>query len=110
VLQVILGVLSDEVDDRNLRPACVVQVRKAVPDAWTEMQESARWFFGHACITVSRPGHDAFEEAEYATYFRYVVQCSDEMNFRSTRVRKACINPTQHQGANETCCTFHVFR
>jgi len=106
----ITGVLSDEIDDGNLCPTSVVKICKAVPEAWTEMQEGACRLFGHARITVSRSGDDAFKEAEYATYFWYPVKCSNKVNFRGAWICKTRFNPTGHQGTNETCCAFHSFR
>jgi hypothetical protein len=105
--QMICGVLSDEVDDGDARPAGVVQIRKAVRETGAEMQKRACRFFSHARIAVSRSRDDTFEQTEHAPYCRHSLKRSDKMNFRSAGVGKAHFNPTRHQGANETFCTIH---
>ena len=52
--QMICGVLADEVNDRHVSPACIVQIREAVPETRAEMQECACGFFGHARIAVGQ--------------------------------------------------------
>jgi hypothetical protein len=108
--QMICGVLSDEVDDGDARPAGVVQIRKAVRETGAEMQKRACGFFSHARIAVSRSRDDTFEQTEHAPYCRHSLKRSDKMNFRSAGVGEAHFNPTRHQGANETFCTIHLFR
>ena len=103
----ICGVLSDEVDNGDARPAGVVQIRKAVRETGAEMQKRACGFFSHARIAVSRSRDDTFEQTEHAPYCRHSLKRSDKMNFRSAGVGKAHFNPTRHQGANETFCTIH---
>src|ERR1700722_8005660 len=101
-------VLAYEVDDRHVRAACIVQIREAVPDAGTKMQESAGRFFGHAGVTIRGSRSDTFEQAEHTANFRNAVKGSDNVDFRSARVREARFNSTRHQGTNQTFCAIHL--
>jgi hypothetical protein len=90
--QMICGVLADEVNDRHVSPACIVQIREAVPETRAEMQECACGFFGHARIAVPGACDNAFEETEHAAYFRHSVKSGDKMNFRSARICEGGVN------------------
>ncbi len=59
--------LADDVHDGNLRAARVVQIRHAISQARSEMQQCARRFFSHARVAVCRSGNDTFEETKDAT-------------------------------------------
>ena len=53
---VIRRVVADDVDDRRARPARVVQVREAVAETGTEVQQRGRGLAGHAPVAVGRAG------------------------------------------------------
>ena len=96
----ISGVLADEVDDRHLGPARVMQIRETVGETGAEMQQGARRLFSHPRIAVGRSGHDAFEEAQYAANFRCAVQRGNNVNFRCAWVGKTSVDGSSNQGAN----------
>jgi len=99
-MQVISCMLADEVDDRHLGPAGVVQIRETIGKAGAKMQEGAGWFFRHPGIAIRRSRANSFEEAEHAAHFRQPVERGHEMNLRRTRVRETRVHPTRYEGAN----------
>ncbi len=103
------GMLAHQIDDWYLRPAGVVQIRKAVSKAGAEMKKSAGRFFRHARITVRSAGDHTFEETEHAAYFRHLVKGGDKMDFGCARVCEANFNASTHQRANQTLCSIHRF-
>ena len=62
------GVVADEVDDRRVGPAGVVQVGDAVGEAGTEMQQRQRRPAGDPAVAVGGAGDDALEQAEDAAH------------------------------------------
>lgn len=55
--------LANQVDDRNVGPAGIVQIRKTVPQAGSKMQQGARRFFSDPSVTVSGACDHSFEQA-----------------------------------------------
>ena len=98
--QMIRGVLADQIDDRNARPAGVVQIRQAVGQPWAEMQQSASWFLRHPRIAVGRSTDHSFEQAEYATHFRNAVECGHDVHFGGARICEAGVDAGGDQRAN----------
>jgi hypothetical protein len=73
--------LPHQIYKRHLRPARIVQIRKAIAQARTEMKQSACRFLRHAGVAVGRSGDDALEEAENATHFADPVERGDDVYF-----------------------------
>jgi hypothetical protein len=73
--------LANQVDDRYLRPAGVVQIREAVRQAGAKVKQSACWFPSHAGIAIGSARDHAFEETEHTTHFRCSVKRSDNVDF-----------------------------
>src|SRR5438552_19066683 len=84
--------LANEVDDRHLRPARIVQIGDPVAEAGAKMKKSACWFPGHARITICRSRYHAFKQTEQAAHFRHSVKCSNYMYFRGARVAETGVN------------------
>ena len=63
--------LADNVNDRNLCAAGVVQICDAIRKSRAEMQERTSRLSGHSRIAVRSSRHHAFEKAKYATHFRH---------------------------------------
>ena len=60
-MQMIRRMLANQVDDRYLRPAGVVQIREAVRQAGAKVKQSACWFPSHAGIAIGSARDHAFE-------------------------------------------------
>src|SRR5438552_16026725 len=99
--------LANEVDDRHLRPARIVQIGDPVAEAGAKMKKSACWFPGHACITICRSRYHAFKQTEHAAHFRHPVKCSNYMYFRGAWVGEAGFNLSCNQRANQTLSPVH---
>ncbi len=101
------GVLADEVDDRHLGSAGIVEIGQAIAKAGAEMEEGRRRFPGHPRVTVGRSGDDALEKTQYAPHFRDPVKRGDQMYFGCARVREAGVNATREQRANQIFGPIH---
>ena len=80
-MEMVRRVLADHVDDRYLRPAGVVQIRKAVAESGTEMQQRACRFLRHASISVGCASDHAFEQAQHAPHFWNPVKRGNNVDF-----------------------------
>jgi hypothetical protein len=74
-------VLADDIYDRHLSSAGVVQVRQAVGEPRSQMEEGAGRFPGHAGISVSRSSNDTLKKPEHATHLWHPVEGGDDMDF-----------------------------
>src|SRR6266446_3029969 len=101
--------LSDNIEDRNMRPAGVVQVREAIAKTRAKMKERAGGFPSHARVPVGSCRNNAFEKTENATHFRPLVKRRDDVHFRSARVCKAGIDSSGNQRSNQAFRSVHLF-
>src|SRR5271165_81001 len=99
--------LANNVDDRHVGSTRIVQIGETVGETGAKMKESTCRFPRHSRITVCCCRHDALEETEHTADLRPSVQCCDDMQFRSARVRKAGFNPSGRENANQTFCSVH---
>ena len=89
VLDVLGGVVADDVDERHLGAPGVVQVRETVAQARPEMQQGRRGSIRHPCVAVRGAGRDALEQAEHGAHLRHRIERGDEMHLRRAGVREA---------------------
>jgi hypothetical protein len=101
--------LPDNIDERNMRSASVVQVSEAIAKAWAEMKQGAGGLPSQARITVSSPGNNAFEETQNATNFRPPVKRRNNVHFRSAGICEAGIDSSGNQCSNQTFRSVHRF-
>ena len=73
--------LPHQIYQWHLRPAGIVQIRKAIAQARAEMKQSARRFLRHSGVAVGRSGDDALEQAKNATHFADPVERRDDVYF-----------------------------
>jgi hypothetical protein len=73
--------LAHEVDERDFRAPCVVQISETVAEARSQMKQRARWFAGHPRVTVGRARSDTFEKPKHATHFRNAVERGNDVYF-----------------------------
>src|SRR5579863_5859534 len=92
--------LADDVDDRHVRPARIVQIGETIPKTGAEMKQSACRFLRHAGITICRSGYNSFEQSQNAPHFTDSVKCSNDVDFRGARVCKARVYPSGEKRAN----------
>jgi hypothetical protein len=85
-----------------------VQIRAAVREAWTQMQQRARGLSGHARVAVRGSRHHALEKAEHTTHLRRAIERSNDMHFGSTWVGEAGVNSASDQRANKTFSAVHI--
>src|SRR5207253_11370919 len=91
------GMLANDIDDRHLRPARIVQIGDPVAEAGAKMKERACWLPSHPCITICRSRYHAFKQTEHAAHPHHSVKCSNYMYFRGARIRKTGLNAFPHQ-------------
>ena len=101
VLDVVGGVVADDVDHGHPALARVVQVGESVAQAAAEMQQGRGRFAGHACVAIGRARGDALEEAEHGAHFRRAVERGDEMHLRGAGIAEADRDAGIHEGAHQ---------
>ncbi len=101
------GVGADDVDDRRVGAAGVVQHRDAIGEAAADVQESEGRGALHAPVAVRRARHDVFLKAEDRPHALRQADLVDELHFRRSGIgetgRDACI----HQGFEERLGAVH---
>src|SRR5438552_2092491 len=105
----ISGMLANDIDDRHLRPAGIVQIGESIAKPGTEMKKSACRFVRHARITVCRSSDHSLEETKHAAHLPHSVKCSNDMYLRGARVSEADFNASGDQRANQTFCPVHLY-
>ena len=107
VLLVVRRVVADDVDDRRLALARVVQVGEPVAEARPEVQQGGRGPAGHAAVAVGRAGRDAFEQREHAAHLGHRVERGDEVHLRRARVHEAGVDTARNERADECLGAVH---
>ena len=100
--------VPDDVDHRRTRAACVMQIRYAVAETRTEVQQRRRRDTCHARVSVGGAGDHALEQAEHTTHVRVVIERSDKMHFRGAGIGKTCGHPSVHERLHERFGTVHL--
>ena len=85
-------VITNDIDDRRMRPQGIVQVRQTVGETWSEMQQRHRRTIEHARVSVGRAGDHAFEQAKHAAHSVDAVEGSDKVHFRCAGIGKADVD------------------
>ena len=93
VVDMVDGMLADDVDDAGMRLLGVVQIGEAVGEAGPEMQQRRGRRALHAEIAVGSTGYHALEQAEHAAHALHPVQRGNEMHFRSAGIGKQTSTP-----------------
>ncbi|MFK4661523.1 hypothetical protein ABIF76_002377 [Bradyrhizobium ottawaense] len=101
--------LADDVDDAGIGLLGVVQIGKAVGEAWAEMQQRRGRRALHAEIAVRCTGHDALEQAEHAAHAGHAVESCDKMHLGGAWVGEADIHPTLDHRPHQAFRTVHSF-
>ena len=108
VLQVIGGVIADDVDDRDVAAFGVVQIREAVAESRPQVQQRGGGLARDARIAVCRAGHHAFEQAQHASHAGHAVQRRDEVHLRGAGIREADFHAGIQQRAQQGFGSVHV--
>ena len=107
VLLVVRGVLADDVDDRHLALARIVQVRQPVTEPGTEVEKHRSGLFLDTGVPVGGSRHDAFEQAEDTTHLGNRVECGDEVHLGRAGVHEACVDAACDERADECFRAVH---
>jgi hypothetical protein len=89
---VVGGVVADDVHDRHLAFAGVVQVGQAVAQAAAQVQERGGGLVGHARIAIGRTGGHALEQGQHGAHLRLAVQRGHEVHLAGAGVGEADID------------------
>ena len=108
VLQMVGGMVADDVDDRCRGASRVVQVGETVREPGPQVQQRARRLAGHAAVAVGGAGRDAFEKAQDGTHPGDRVDRRDEMHLRCARVAEADLDSAVDERLYEGLCTVHL--
>ena len=107
VLVVVRRVVADDVDDRGVRAARVVQVGDAVAEPGPEVQQRGGGPVGHAGVAVGGAGDDALEQAEHRAHLGHGVERGDEVHLRRARVGEADVDAGVDEGADQGLGAVH---
>jgi hypothetical protein len=108
MLQVIRGVVSDDVDNRAISPPRVVKVRKSIRKAWAGMQQGCGRPPRHSRVAVGGAGDHALEQTEHATHCRLSIQGGDKMHLGRAGVGEANINSVNEKDVAEEISPVHT--
>ena len=100
ILQMVCGVIPDNVNHRGKGAAGVVEIGKAVPQAWTEMEQSRGRFAAHLGVAGRRAGRASFKEVENRPHIGHIVECRHKMHFRRSGIGETDLNPAVYQSFN----------
>ena len=106
-MRVIGRVIADDINERRLGAARVVEVRQTIGEARPEMQQRAGRLVGHAAIAIRHAGDRAFEEAQDGAHTIDLVQRGDEMHFRGAGIGEADLDIGGDQRAHEAFGAIH---
>ncbi len=101
VLDVVGGVVADDVDHGHPALACVVQVGEPVAEAAAEVQQGRGRLAGHARVAVGGAGSHALEQAEHGAHLRRAVERGDEMHLRGAGIAETDRDAGIHEGAHQ---------
>src|SRR5260370_40112604 len=83
VLRMVRRVVTDNIDDRRPCATCIVEVGEPVRQPWSEVQQGRGRLLRHAAVTISHPGHRAFEKTEHDPHALDPPDRRDELHTRS---------------------------
>ena len=107
-LRAVIGrLIADDVDDRRLRAARVVQIGEAVGETWPAMQQRRCRLAGHAGIAIGRAGHHALEQAKDAAHAGHAVERGDEVHLGCAGIGEARIDAALQQSMDEAFGAVH---
>ena len=89
--------VANHVHDRAARATRVVQVRNAVREAGTEMQQRERRPLGHPRVAVRGSRDYAFEQTQHGAHAGDRIQRGDKVHLRGPGVREAHLDPRIHR-------------
>ena len=101
VLDVVGGMVADDVDDGHLALARVVQVGETVAEAAAEVQQGRSGPAGHARIAVGGAGGHALEQAQHGTHLGCAVERGDEVHLGGAGIAETDGDPAIDQRAHQ---------
>ena len=99
--------VANDVDDRACCPARVVEIRQAVGQARTQMQQGARRPARHSAISVGRAGSDVLLQNQHRPHAGDIVERGDEVHFRRAGIGETDINAIGDERTQQTFSTVH---
>ncbi len=102
------SVLTHNVDDWRSRAPRVVEIRQAVGESRSQMQQRRRRDSGHARVAIRRSGRNPFEQAGHGPHPRNPIERSNEVHLRGARIGEAGIDAGGHEAAHERLGAGHT--
>ena len=101
--------ITDDVDYRRARASSVVEVRQAIGEAWSSMQQGCRRSTLHPPITVSRAGDHSLEEANHAPHGWPPVERRHKVHLGGSGIGKTDVNAVGEQHFAKSIGSVHAF-
>ena len=106
--QVIVGMVTHDVQDARLRLPGVVQVGKGIAETGGQVQQRRRDLALHPEIPIRRAGHAALEQAQDAAHVGVLVQGGDKVHFRGAGIGETDPYVAGKQGPHQCFRAVHV--
>ena len=107
-MQMICRMLAHEVDERDFRTSCIVEIGETIAEARSEMKQSACRFAGHPCVAVCCTRSHTFKKPEHATHLGNSVERGNNVYFGGAGVRKTGIHAPSHQRPYQAFRSIHA--
>ena len=109
VAQVVGGVVTHDVDDAGASLLRVVQVRQAVGEARSQVQQGGGWLLQHPVVAIRGARHDAFEEAQDAAHPWDLVESRHEVHLGRAGIGETDVDTAREQRPHQAFRAVHLF-
>lgn len=101
------GLVANDIDDRCLRAARIMEIGQAVGQARAAVQQRGGGLARHARITIGGAGHHAFKQAQHAAHAGNAVQRRHEVHLAGAGVGEAGVHAACQQRLDEAFGAVH---
>ena len=101
-MQVVGGMIPDQIDDGRTGAPGVMEVGEPVTDASAQVKKRQRRFVGHACIAIRCTGHDPFEQPQDRAHVGLAVDCGDQLHLGRAGIGETHFDPRRGERADKS--------
>ena len=100
-------VVADDIDQRHMRAARVVQIGQGIRETWPQMKQRARRLSASCAHSRRRRRRPRLRKARHAAHRGRAVQSGDEVNFGRAGIHEADVRRRRHQRADQAFRAVH---
>ena len=105
---IITLIIARDVDEEAIGAFRVVQIREAISEPRTHMQQGRSWATGHPGVAIRSPGADTLKQAKHGAELRHRIELLNDLHLRRTRIGKDPLDAGGNQTSDKTLCAVHV--